>query len=274
MLAQVVLGKIPSAAADRTDHGRFARTDFDQGPHRISIQTLALQVNLQPMARVFSFVAKHLGSAVEIADDHIEPAVVVEISDRGASAHGLLAHWILWAADDFVKGPVTTIVEQHPSLTIRGRCLELDLIDLGVDMTVDQEEIQPAVVVHVEERGAPAHISNAHRRGLGAEGGVAEVAPFVIVVERVVFLGKVGDEEAQPTLVAVITHGNAHGALLLAVFAHRDTQQIGHLLEGAVFLVQIEKIRRRVIRHIEVLPAVPVGVEPGDSQTEHSLLIA
>ena len=57
---------------------------------------------------------------------------------------------------------------------------EVLAVDLRVDVAVDEQQIGPAIVVHIEEHNAPAEIlsvqTEAGGKGLVVEGAVAVVA--------------------------------------------------------------------------------------------------
>ena len=139
-------------------------------------------------------------------------------------------------------------------------------------MTVNHHQIEPGVVVPIEEGGAPAHKRQAAGGRAGAEGDVDEITTFV-AVKGVVFLGEIGDVEAFAAAAVVIAHGDPHTALLGAVFGNRDPAREGRFFEGAVFAVQVEKIGVRVVGHKKIRPAVGVGVEEGDAETKKALTV-
>ena len=114
---------------------------------------------------------------------------------------------------------------------------------------VDDKEVEPAVVVVVEELGAPANIRQARRGGSGSEGHVDKVLAAFVAVEDVVLLGEVAHEQVQMTVVAKIAHGHAHAPLLTAVLADRDPERKRDLLERAVAEVAVEKVRVCVVRN-------------------------
>ena len=58
-------------------------------------------------------------------------------------------------------------------------------IDLGIDVAVGDEQIEPAVIIHIKEGGAPAdeRISWLHQLGADADIGEIVFAQVVIRVE-------------------------------------------------------------------------------------------
>ena len=68
---------------------------------------------------------------------------------------------------------VQVVVEQF-SLRISG--FGLQLLDLGIDVAVADQDVGPSVVIEIEEAAAPAEKLRM-RTEAGGEGGVFEVAP-------------------------------------------------------------------------------------------------
>ncbi len=106
---------------------------------------------------------------------------------------------------------------------------------VGIDVeVVADEEVEVAVAVVVEERGArtPARRAQAGRRGHVGEGAVAVVVVEALAVEA-------GDVEVGPAVVVVIADGQAHAA-------HRSAQACArcHVGERPVSVVAVERVAR------------------------------
>jgi hypothetical protein len=135
------------------------------------------------------------------------------------------------------------------------------LVHLRVDVAVDHEEVEPAVVVVVEKAVAPADKGNG---GLGDSGLVADVGKArvaVVVVEHLIVVAKVGDEKIEQAVVLVVARGNAHGGDLAAVLVQREARRVALVVEGAVALVDVEKVGLGVVAHQQV--GLAVAVERG-----------
>ena len=140
-------------------------------------------------------------------------------------------------------------------------------------MAVRDHQVLPAVVVVVEEGGAPADVGKARRRGPRPEGDIARIVAL-IAIKRVVLLGEVGDEDAQPAARVVVGDRHAHPALLGAVLAHGNPHEEPRFLEGPALPVDVEVVGGRVVGDVEVEPAVAVHVDPGDAKAEVAVGIA
>ena len=95
----------------------------------------------------------------------------------------------------------------------------------------------------------------------------------VVPIEIVVLLREIRHEEAEPAVVQVVAERDAHAALLGAVFADRDAGRKRHLLERPILVVAVQKIRRRIVRDVQVRPPVAVVIEPGDAEPEVAVRI-
>src|SRR5207247_2558199 len=90
MAAHVVLREVARPALDEPGQGQLPRLHLHDGADRVGVLPLALELHEQPVARVRELVVQDLRGAVEIVDDDVEPAVVVEIADGQPAAHPLL----------------------------------------------------------------------------------------------------------------------------------------------------------------------------------------
>ena len=88
--------------------------------------------------------------------------------------------------------------------------------NLGIDVAVRHEQVQPAVVVHIEETNAPAKQAgvDAQTAGIGAvfKVGIAEVG-----VKRVSVAGKVSLHHIERSVAVVISDRNTHACLRLGL---------------------------------------------------------
>ncbi len=81
---------------------------------------------------------------------------------------------------------------------------------------------------------------------------VGKAGVTVVVVEHLVVVAEVGDEEVDQAVVLVVAGGNAHGSDLASVCVQRETRQVAVVLKGSVALIDVEKVRLRVVAHHQV----------------------
>ena len=71
------------------------------------------------------------------------------------------------------------------------------LVHLGIDVAVDLKQIEPAIVVVVEEAVAPAHKGNRSLRDARLVAHVGKAGVAVVVEEHLVVVAEVGDIESR-----------------------------------------------------------------------------
>src|SRR5215469_11102827 len=124
---------------------------------------------------------------VHVIDYNVDMAIIKEvaISHPACRSHfcktGSLNRWN--------QGELSILVmEEQRSLGPGGA--PVLVIDPWVNMPVHNEEIEPAVIVVVEERSAPTEKWNGNLGDPGLERDIGEVRIAIIPVERVVVVGK------------------------------------------------------------------------------------
>ena len=194
---------------------------------------------------------------VDGVDDHIDVAVIVEISERAASRRHRCGDTRPGIEGNVIKAPIAQIfVEQ---LALRVACFRFELLDFGVHMAVANQDVGPAVVVEVEKAAPPAKIL-----GVLAEAAlkcsVLEISAAEIVIERRSVAGKIGLDQIEITVEIVIGGGDAHPGLWLAVGAESAARFQRNVSEGAVFFVLIKSARGRIVGDINVGPTIVVEI--------------
>ena len=163
MEAEVVLREVAAAAADFIDlasaasvllelssDASFARpmpVRFDFVPSNFTLIQLLPEVGSQRSS---------CGEAVDGVDDDVDVAVVVEVSEGAAAASGGRGDAGAALRGDLFEPSVAQVAVEVLVLGIWG--FDVQLFDLGIDVAVAEQNVGPAVVVHVEEAAAPAEI--------------------------------------------------------------------------------------------------------------------
>jgi len=86
------------------------------------------------------------------------------------------------------------------------------LVDLRIDVAIGDEEIEPGIVIHIEEGSAPADVGIAGLTDTGGPAHVVEAFGAQVAIERIGLVLEVGDEEAEAAAVVIVTPINAHVA--------------------------------------------------------------
>src|SRR6476469_6898453 len=140
------------------------------------------------MIAVPALVQQHCGKRSYIHQHDVDISVIVDIAEGSSTAAFLRNSG--QRAGDILKGSVAAVAEELNRLAI---CQSArDRIHLWIHMAVGDENIQPTIVVHIEEGGAPTHLEES---GLGQLGGIAYVRKTVcsqVAVQSVGLFVEVG----------------------------------------------------------------------------------
>src|SRR5579863_6143503 len=140
------------------------------------------ELHLDPMMMVGSHVAQQQGSFVHTVDDHVDLAVVKEVPKCRATADGDRGESCSFDRGHKGEFAVARVVKEQRALRIALSPFRM-LIDLGINVAVDDEQILPAIIVVIKESVAKFHKGDGR---LGNPGLIAYVdeGPFSIVPEE------------------------------------------------------------------------------------------
>ena len=90
-------------------------------------------------------------------------------------------------------------------------------------MTIRHDQIQPTVIVIIQEAGAPTKKRKCDLAESGEISHVSEIRIAVIVIKHIRIVREIRDLETDPARVIVITDRNSHPRLLASVLVQRHT---------------------------------------------------
>ena len=137
-------------------------------------------------------------------------------------------------------------------------------------MAVADQNVGPAVVVHVKKTAAPSQILGVRAQS-GRESGVFKIAVAEVVIERGRVACEVGLYDIEIAVHIVIRRRNAHARLRLAVRTQRATRLQSDVYELSIFLVLVKGAGRGIVGDVDVGPAVVVEISGEDSQAKGSI---
>ena len=127
-------------------------------------------------------------------------------------------------------------------------------------MAVHQNQIRPAVVVHVEEHSSPAQVLRVEAQAHGS-GRIGKRAVAIILVERGGVVGKIGFKNVEVAIAVVVGDSRAHPGLLAPVFVKGCAGSDCDIGERSIVVVAIENAGRAVAGDENVGPSIFVEVE-------------
>src|ERR1700722_10727922 len=200
---------------------------------------------------------EQLRNGVDAVDGNIHVAIVVVVA-KGAAARGRVFQDAGTSLlRDFFKTAVAEIAVEVLMLGILK--IGLRIRNLGIDVAIRHEQVEPAVVVHIKEANAPAQQSSVDAQTTGIS-AVFKVRIAEIGVERVSVASKVSLNHVERSIAVVISDRNTHAGLRLRLGRKRGTAFNGYVTKGPILLIQVERCRRGIIGDVDIGPAVVVEV--------------
>src|SRR3989442_10075704 len=199
----------------------------------------------------------------DVVDDDDKNAVIVEVTEGAPSCGDGDGD----AGASVIRNVAKTAVAQIlvKELALRVARFRLELLDFGIDVPVTDEDVGPAVVVHVEKTATPAEILSVPAEA-SLESGVLETGAAEVAVEGRRVAGKICFDEIEIAVEIVIGGGDAHAGLWLAVGAESATGFDRDVGEGAVFLILIEGAGGGIVGDVNIRPAVVVKIGGGQAE--------
>src|ERR1700688_623147 len=154
--SQVILGEIAATAEHFTFLHQVSSKTFDSRVEGQAVALHSFQFEADPVIRWATFGPKNRGLPLKIFDDHLEFAVVEEIANGYAAAYLRNFQCRTGELADVLEGAIALIEVQELGLHIF-RAAD-DGVDLRVGVTIDLQEVQPAIIVEIEKRIAPPDI--------------------------------------------------------------------------------------------------------------------
>ena len=115
------------------------------------------QLHLDPVLPVASFVAQKRRQIIEVENERIDTAIVEVVAKGRATAGEALAYTGTHLRGDILEFAIAQVAIDDARVLVGFP--EAIVIDLGINMAVDLEDVRPAVVVEVEEAAAPGDIA-------------------------------------------------------------------------------------------------------------------
>src|ERR1700680_3346072 len=151
-------------------------------------------------------------------------AVVEKIAENGTARRDDDCEAAAGSWRDFLEFGTVQISEELGAL--RPSCAPIRLVRDRIDVAVGNENIKEAVIVEVEEAGAPAEEWNRGIPETGFEGNVGERGIAIVTIESFVIVGEGSDEEIELAVAIVVAGADAHGRLAAAITIDSESRHI------------------------------------------------
>src|SRR5262245_5653178 len=257
MQSQITLREVAAAAPHFVDLGQITGDNLDPGSDAVAIAFHTDGLDQHAVISIASVVMQKLWRAIQIADDHVDAAVVVQVAEGYAARDPLFHQRGAELGGNFRKRAVPVVSVKQLPLAI--------MVYLWIDVTIRDKQVYPAVIVIVEEFGSPANVET-HRSHFSRVRDVGERIVPVIPIQGIVLIGEVRLEQVQLSVVIEVGNCDAHAPLLAAVAIDGSARNEADLLEGTVSIIVVQEGRRRIIRDIDIDESIFVEVTADHSQ--------
>src|SRR5207302_8097565 len=134
-----------------------------------------------PIISSSRIAAQKLGIIVHRVDYHVDITVVVKISESAATGGDRLGDARPVLHRDILEAAVSQVSIQQLALRISG--LGFELLVFWIYMPVTDQDVWPAIVVHIEESAAPAKILRV-RAEAGGKSCIFKIRAAEVVIKR------------------------------------------------------------------------------------------
>src|SRR5216683_6064588 len=215
---------------------QIAGYDRDSRADAVPIALGTNELNQHRVISVSSFIPEQLRSAVEIINDHIDIAVVIDVAKSSSPTCTFLRKRSTELGAYFGKRAITVVVMHEVSLPVSRQ--------LRIDVSVDDKQINPTIVVVVTKLGSPTNVGKTYSSYFCCIRNIGKRTVAIIVIKRVVVVVEICNKQIEFAVVIIVTECDPHASLLAAVFIYRCTGVETNIFESAVAVIVIKEIRR------------------------------
>src|SRR5260370_31797196 len=116
----------------------------------------------------------------QIFNDNFDSPIVEEVTKSCSTAYLRNLNRRSGQVTDVLEGAIVLVQEQEFGLTIFRA--NIDVVYLRIDVAIDHEEVQPAIVVKVKESISPANIGNCAGRDSRCVRGIGETHVSIVAI--------------------------------------------------------------------------------------------
>src|SRR5262245_51672955 len=262
-MPRIVGRAITGAALDEARQGMSIDLDADLGADQVAV-LLAGKLDAEPMIRLgmpAADAAQHHHTIIQHANHAVGPSVIVEITDGHAAATNLAVEKRAAAGADVVELAIAVVAKEHRPLVDAGDRRVADYV------AVDDHDVEPTVMIDVDEARAPADKALSNGRDAGSSRAEKkQIVLAEVLVKGVIFILVVRDEERGQPGAVVITDVHSHAAVGNAVFIASNALEHADFFELEVAAIDVQEIVHRVVGDVDVGPAVAVEIGDDDAQ--------
>ena len=205
-----------------------------------AIRFHANRADFDPIVTSARIATQKLRIIVYRVDDHIDVAVVVKISESAATGSDRLGDARSALHRDILEAAVSQVSIEQLALRISG--FGFELLDFWIYMPVTDQDVWPAIVVHIKKSAAPAKVLRV-RAEAGGKSCIFKIRAAEVVIKRRRVSGEISFNDIEIAVHIVISRGDSHARLRLAIGTEGASGFQRDVHKFAIFLVLIERTR-------------------------------
>src|SRR6266550_7426972 len=207
MQPEVILRIIARSAHHLINLAMFAGRHFDTSADGRSIRARPHALEHDPIVLVAALVAQQGGWPIQVVDDYVDIAIVVEVPNGAAASQILESNGWSGFRGNVLEMTVPKIAIQNPRLLVGD--VEFLVHDLRVDVAIGNEEVLPPIVIKIEEAYPKTQIFPIYSEA-GLDAGIVKRSLPVISVQRRDLVGEIRASDVEPAIGIEIADGHAH----------------------------------------------------------------
>src|SRR3989441_5910477 len=179
-----------------------------------AIRSHANRADFDPIVISARIAAQQLGIIVHRVDYHVDIAVVVKISESAATGSDRLGDARSALHRDIFEAAVSQVSIEQLALRISG--FGFELLDFWIYMPVTDQDVWPAIVVHIKKSAAPAKVLRV-RAEAGGKSCIFKIRAAEVVIKRRRVSGEIGFDDIEIAIHVVVGGRDSHPGLRLAI---------------------------------------------------------
>src|SRR4051812_48368094 len=171
-----------------------------------------------PMISGYPPVAKNQRGAIDVFDNNVQLAVIEQVTNCKPAGNMRLHQRRSSLLACVAKASVTLIQMKKARLFVTGARRQLR--DLWVHVSGDSNQIEPTIIIGIEECVAPLHQGHGWKAYPRLVGDIVELPSTIVAVQSVVLVFEVADIDRRQAIMQVVADCDTHARLLRAVLAY------------------------------------------------------
>src|SRR6266550_6314685 len=267
----IVLGDVTRTAAHFVDQSSLSSFDGDLGTYPVTVGAGSDRFECDPLISRTRPIYQKAWFLVNIIDDDGKLAIVPKIAYGQSSRGRRGVNPGSRRRRDVGEGGIAVVAIKEAWLLVSAT--QVKLVHFRIDVSVSKNEVWPAVVVEVEEHGAPAQVLRMQAEP-SRESNIRKKSFTIVAVEGGGVIGEVGLKNIRPAVAVVIGDGCTHSGLLAAIFVERNPGRYRNVGECAIVIVAIKDAWGAVACNVDIGPTIIVKIEGGNTHPVMSIGLA